>query len=261
MLTTVVDGITLSYIDEGSGDPVILLHGWGGQAASMMPLMLGLRDSYRVVALDLPGFGKSSLPPAAWGTLEYAEFTLHAIRALGVERGTFVGHSFGGRLVIQLASHRPQAVQAAVLIDAAGINPPMTLRRRIRQGAFKTLKRILSTGLLGRQEPILRERLARRFGSADYAAVSGVMRSSMVKIVNQDLSQDLPTIAAPVLLIWGEKDEETPIADGRTMERLIPGSRLIAVAGAGHFCYLDSPGFVNAVIRSFLGGTRESDRP
>lgn len=259
MLTTVVDGITLSYIDEGSGDPVVLLHGWGGQAVSMMPLILGLQDSYRVIALDLPGFGGSSLPPVAWGTPEYAEFTMHAVSALGVERSTFIGHSFGGRLVIQLASHMTQAVQAAVLIDAAGINPPMTLRRRIRQGTFRVLKRVLNTGLLGSQGPVMRERLVRRFGSADYAAVSGVMRSSMVKIVSQDLSEDLPTIAVPVLLIWGEKDEETPIANGRTMERLIPDSHLIAVSGAGHFCYLDSPGFVNAVIRSFLDGTRESN--
>src|SRR5450756_213768 len=66
MATTLVDGITLAYVDEGSGDPVVLLHGWGGQAASMMPLIVGLRDRYRVLAFDLPGFGGSSPPPVPW---------------------------------------------------------------------------------------------------------------------------------------------------------------------------------------------------
>ena len=68
MAITLVDGITLAYVDEGSGDPVVLLHGWGGQAASMTPLIVALRDRYRVLAFDLPGFGGSSSPPVPWGT-------------------------------------------------------------------------------------------------------------------------------------------------------------------------------------------------
>ena len=79
----------------------------------------------------------------------------------------------------------------------------------------------------------------------------------MVKTVNLDLSECMQAIAAPTLLIWGEKDEATPIADGRKMEQLIKGSRLIVVAGAGHFSYLDSPAFVNAVVGAFLQGTRQ----
>jgi pimeloyl-ACP methyl ester carboxylesterase len=83
------------------------------------------------------------------------------------------------------------------------------------------------------------------------------MRATFVKTVGLDLSEYMQTIAAPTLLLWGEKDEATPIADGRKMEQLIKGSRLIVVAGAGHFSYLDSPAFVNAVVGAFLHGTRE----
>jgi pimeloyl-ACP methyl ester carboxylesterase len=87
--------------------------------------------------------------------------------------------------------------------------------------------------------------------------MTGVMRASMVRTVNLDLTVYLKAVSAPTLLLWGERDTETPMADGRKMERLIRGSRLIAVAGAGHFSYLDSPAFVNAVVGAFHHGTRE----
>ena len=257
MATTLVHGITLAYVDEGSGDPVVLLHGWGGQAVSMTPLIVGLRDRYRVLAFDLPGFGGSSPPPVPWGTPEYAAFVQEAVASLGIPRATYIGHSFGGRIAIWLAAHAPETVQALVLVDAAGIKPPATFRRRMRRLFYKTAQTVLRLPILGAKGPALRERLAMRFGSADYRAVSGVMRSSFVKTVNLDLSECMRAIAAPTLLIWGEKDQATPITDGRTMERLIRGSRLIAVAGAGHFSYLDSPSFVNAVVGAFLHGTRE----
>jgi pimeloyl-ACP methyl ester carboxylesterase len=102
----------------------------------------------------------------------------------------------------------------------------------------------------------LQERLAARFGSPDYRATSGVMRGTFVKTVTLDLKSCLPAIQAPTLLLWGDKDQETPLSDGRIMERLIPESRLIVVAGAGHFSYLDKPAFVGAVVRAFLDGTR-----
>jgi pimeloyl-ACP methyl ester carboxylesterase len=255
--STVVDGIKLAYVDEGSGDPVVLLHGWGGQAVSMTPLIVGLRDKYRVLAFDLPGFGGSSVPPIPWGMPEYAAFVEKAVASLGITRATYIGHSFGGRIAIWLAAHAPEAVQALVLVDAAGIRPPATFRRRARQLFYKTAKTVLRLPILGAHGPALRERLAMRFGSADYRAMTGVMRASMVRTVNLDLTVCLEAVSAPTLLLWGEKDTETPIADGRKMEQLIRGSRLIAVAGAGHFCFLDSPAFVNAVVSAFLHGTRE----
>lgn len=255
--STVIDGITLTYVDEGSGDPVVLLHGWGGQAASMTPLIVGLRDKYRVLAFDLPGFGGSSPPPVPWGTPEYAAFVEKAVKSLGIARATYAGHSFGGRIAIWLAAYAPEIVQALVLVDAAGIRPPATLRRRTRQAFYKVAKAVLRLPILGAHGPALRERLAMRFGSADYRAMTGVMRASMVRTVGLDLGTCLGAIRAPTLLLWGEKDVETPIADGRKMEQLINGSRLIAVSNAGHFSYLDSPAFVNAVVRAFLDGTRE----
>lgn len=255
MAVLTVDGLTLAYIDEGRGTPVVLLHGWGGQAASMTPLVVGLRDVYRVLAFDLPGFGGSSRPPIPWGVPEYAAFVQDALAALGIDRAVFVGHSFGGRICIWLATHVPGLVQKIVLIDAAGIRPPLTFRKRLRSQVYRIARATLNLPFFRRHRAELREKLIARFGSPDYRAQTGVMRASMVKTINLDLSGLLQGIGAPTLLVWGEKDMETPLADGRTMERLIPGARLVCVASAGHFSYLDSPLFVLSMIRRFLQET------
>ncbi|HEY9093666.1 MAG TPA: alpha/beta hydrolase [Candidatus Cryosericum sp.] len=256
MPTTVVEGIRLAYVDKGSGDPVILLHGWGGQAASMMPLIVALETRYRVLAFDLPGFGESNPPPEPWGTPEYAEFVWKAAKSLGIVCATYVGHSFGGRVAIWLAAHHPEAVQALVLIDAAGIRQPATPGRRVRSFFYKAGKAVLRLPFWRSRTMALQERLATRFGSPDYRATSGVMRGTFVKTVTLDLLPCLPDIRVPTLLLWGDKDEETPLSDGKTMECLIPESRLIVVAGAGHFSYLDKPAFVGAVVSAFVDGTR-----
>lgn len=257
MAVVTVSDLTLAYIDEGRGDPIVFLHGWGGQAASMTPLVVGLRDRYRVLAFDLPGFGGSSCPSVAWGVPEYAAFVREALSVIGVDGAVLIGHSFGGRIGIWLAAHSPEMVQALVLIDAAGIKPPLTFRRRMRTGVYRLAKAMLRLPVFSGHRQSLQEHLVARFGSADYRAQTGVMRASMVKTVNLDLSDCLPEITAPTLLIWGEKDTATPLADGRKMERLIRGSRLICVAGAGHFSYLDSPLFVLAAIGKFLQGMSE----
>src|SRR5450756_804408 len=168
----------------------------------MTPLIVGLRDKYRVLALDLPGFGGSSPPPAPWGTPEYAAFVERAMTSLGVTRATYIGHSFGGRIAIWLAALSPEAVQALVLIDAAGIRPSATFRGRLRQLLYKTARTVLRLPILGTKRPALRERLAMRFGSADYRATTGVMRASMVKTVNLDLAACLGAIKTPTLLLW-----------------------------------------------------------
>jgi pimeloyl-ACP methyl ester carboxylesterase len=89
-------------------------------------------------------------------------------------------------------------------------------------------------------------------GSADYRAVSGVMRGTLVRIVNEDISALLPKLKLPVLLIWGDKDTETPIADGRLMERLIPDAGLVVFEGAGHYAYLEQAARFCRIVEVFL---------
>lgn len=95
-------------------------------------------------------------------------------------------------------------------------------------------------------------RFQKKFGSADYAAASPVMRGSLVKAVNEDLEPLLPQITAETLLIWGDKDTATPLSDGRKMEKQIKGSGLVVFSGAGHYSFLEQPYLFAKVIKSFL---------
>jgi pimeloyl-ACP methyl ester carboxylesterase len=97
------------------------------------------------------------------------------------------------------------------------------------------------------------QRAARR-GSPDYRAANGTVRQSFVRIVNEDFRAELPRVAAPTLLIWGDHDEETPIADARIIERLIPDVGLVVFEGCGHFAYAEELQRFGHIVRTFLGG-------
>jgi pimeloyl-ACP methyl ester carboxylesterase len=89
-------------------------------------------------------------------------------------------------------------------------------------------------------------------GSADYQQASGTVRQSLVRVVNEDLRGLLPHIAAPTLLIWGENDADTPLSDGKMMERLIPDAGLVVFEGAGHYAYLEQPVRFCRIIETFF---------
>ena len=103
------------------GPPAILLHGWGGEGASLHPLAAHLAQRFRTITPDLPGFGGTARPPGDWGVPEYAAWTLELLDKMGVDRAIFLGHSFGGRITIFLAATQPSTVDRLILVDSAGI--------------------------------------------------------------------------------------------------------------------------------------------
>ncbi|MDR1740246.1 MAG: alpha/beta hydrolase [Synergistaceae bacterium] len=246
-----IDGVRVNFIDTGevnNSPTIILLHGWGADSASFGDLPARLAPHCRVCAPDLPGFGKSGPPPRGWSVDDYAGFTLSFIKALGVTGDVILlGHSFGGRIVIKLASSpawgEPNLAKA-VLIDSAGIRR----RRTLRQAASLLLYKAARIALPERLTAQWRERRS----SPDYRAASPVMRECLVKAVNEDLTHCLPLIRCPTLIFWGENDDATPLADGRLMERLIPDSGLVVLKGAGHYSYLEQKAVFGRVHFSFL---------
>ncbi len=246
-----INGVRIRYEIDGVGPPVVLLHGWGGTLDSMRPLSHCLRRSFQVVALDLPGFGQSTLPGATWSDHDYAQCVAGFLSALGCPRAHVVGHSFGGRVGICLAVDRPAVVDRLVLIDSSGIKPPRTWQYHVRvrsmKIARKSLQLIPSAGMRDRALSWL----YRSFGSTDYRE-AGPMRSILVRTVNEDLRPILSSVQAPSLLIWGEKDLDAPVTDGKVMAREIPGARLEVLAGAGHFAYLNRLPQCCQLIRDFL---------
>lgn len=244
-----VQGLRARYQQTGSGPDVLVLHGWGARIESMQPIIAGLRDVARVLAVDLPGFGESALPPEPWGVEEYARWVLALLDTLGLERVGVVAHSNGGRIAIHVGAHHPERLTRLLLVDAAGIRPRRGPKYYARVYSAKTAKHLAPRlGPVGRR---MQARVAARMASSDYAA-AGAMRPTFVRLVNQDLTPLLARISVPTLLIWGENDDATPVGDGRLMERLIDDAALIVFPGAGHFSYLDDPARFVAIAANFF---------
>jgi pimeloyl-ACP methyl ester carboxylesterase len=234
-LTTVL-GLRTRYLVGGSGPPVLVLHGWGASIEAVYPILKGLEPVATVYALDLPGHGQSALPPEPWGVAEYQAFVAAFMDELEIKRPAIVGHSNGGRIAIRMAATEPERAARLVLVDSAGIRPKRTFRYYRRVGMAKVGK--YAARYLGKPGERLRARIVGRVASTDYAA-AGEMRPTLVRLVNSDLREYLSRISVPTLLVWGADDADTPVADGRLMEQLIPDAGLVVLEGAGHYSYID----------------------
>jgi len=247
-----INGLNINYIDEGIGRNVLLLHGWGANIQTMMPIFNILKDKCRVVALDLPGFGESDIPNKPWDSFNYAEFIKNFIDEIGIKDIILFGHSHGGRISIILSSKYDILIKKLILIDSAGLIPKRNLKYYIKVYSFKFLKLMYTTFAKDDSKDKKLENFYKRFGSVDYKATQGIMRQTMVKVINDNLIDLLSSIKAPTLLIWGENDEDTPLYMGKLMEERIKDSGLIVLKGAGHFSYVDCYEQFKAVIIVFL---------
>ena len=241
-----------NVMDRGDGRPVLLLHGWGTTAELFAPIFDGLAGGRRLIAPDLPGFGGTQPPAAPWSVHDYSEWVVALLDRLGVTQCDVIGHSNGGRIGIVLAAEHPDRVRRLVLTDSAGIRPRHGLRYRYRVATYKVLRRTQHASVIPRALRDAAQRRADRRGSDDFRAASGTMRATLVRLVNEDLTTVLPRIAAPTLLIWGDRDADTPLHDARVMERLIPDAGLVVFEGAGHFAYLEQPARFCTVVDVFL---------
>lgn len=240
----------------GDGAPLLLLHGWGASSELFKPLQPLLGDARRLIVPDLPGFGRTPAPAVGWGVSDYAAWTLRLLDRLGVSRCDVVGHSNGGRIALVLAAKHPDRIGKIVLTASAGIRPSHGLRHRWKVRTYKGLRLASRARVLPGEARRWAARRADQRGSDDYRASSGVMRETLVRVVNDDLRPLLPTIRGPVLLIWGEHDAETPMSDARVMERLIPDCGLVVFEGAGHFAYLEQPGRFSHIVDVFLSDAK-----
>jgi len=252
---TRLDGIDLNYYDRGSGEAVVFLHGWGSDFSVFRPFLDRLADGRRVCAPNLPGFGGSQEPPAAWGVGDYADFVAAFLKTLGIDDAVLIGHSFGGRVIIKLAARDalPFRVSKIILVNSAGIRRKRTAGQKIRLAVYRCVRKILSLSFLEKNFPGVLEAWRRKNGSADYRNASPRMRECFVRVVNEDLTPFLSSIPCPSLLVWGDNDAETPIDDARIMERLIPDAGLVTLKNAGHYSFLDQPFVFGRVLDSFLG--------
>lgn len=227
--------LILNHIVLGKGKDVIFLHGWGGSIESFRGAAEYFCGAYRCTLVDFYGFGKSKAEKPL--TLyDYADAVEEIIEAYNMREVVLVGHSFGGRVAILLAS-RLGCVKGAVLVDSAGMKPRFSFKRARRVLVYK-FKKALRMDVSG-------------CGSEDYRALDGVMKTTFKNVVNFYLEDFLADIACPVLLIWGRYDKDTPLYMAKRMKKKIKDSGLIILKG-GHYSYLDEYGTFLAVLDSFF---------
>lgn len=250
-----VDGYNICYKITGSGSKTaVMLQGWGTDLGMYDSVANAINDKYTFVQFDFPGFGGSDEPKEAWNVDAYADFFLKLMDALKIESASLIGHSYGGRVIIKLASRKdiPFTIENIVLIDSAGIVPEKTLKQKLKIANYKILKNIFGIKLIYTLFPELVEDWRNRQGSDDYRNASPIMRQCLVMAVNEDLRHLLPDIKQDTLLVWGDKDTATPISDAKIMESMISGSGLVVLDGCGHFSYLEKPAVFKNILRSYF---------
>lgn len=236
-----INDVKLNYLDYGEKDKcaIVLLHGWGQNTQMMDMLGKPFLDSYRIINLDLPGFGKSEEPSFSWGLDEYAEMLQELLNKLNIKNPIVIGHSFGGRVAIKFASKNK--VKKLVLLGS----PFRPSKKSFKTKVYKFLKKI----------PFLKlfEGWAKnKLGSRDYKNASDVMRGVLVKAVNEDLTGDAKKIKAPTIIIFGDQDTEVPISEAKALESIISNAGLIVYEGCTHYAYLERLNQTIAVLKEFF---------
>lgn len=258
----------ISYVDEGEGDPVILLHGMPTWGFLWHPLLSSLSGSHRVLIPDLIGYGYSDKRDGFDRSIAKQAEAIHVwMEKIGMERATFVGHDIGGGVALRLATLFPGRVDRLCLMNSVcydswpveailQLGHPETRRRLSARTAILLMKQGLKMGFTSSPSNDLLDGLL-----IPYATETGklsLIRNAVAVDTNQtmEIVPLLQRITAPTLILWGEDDRLQPVDYGERLAWDIPGARLIRIKQACHFVMIDQPGEVERDLIAFLGGAK-----
>ncbi|MDX1608006.1 MAG: alpha/beta hydrolase [Candidatus Spechtbacterales bacterium] len=249
-----VKGLTTFYREEGTGDPILILHGWGSNANTWRKTQKELaRLGYRSIAIDLPGFWRTEEPPEPWYLKDYTEFIDEFVQKLDLYGFTLMGHSFGGRIAIDYATRYPKKLHALVLVAAAGIIRHKKAKLKLLLVLTKIGNMIFTVPPLYWFKPIAQKMWYRFTGEHDYEKATPVMKTVMQRVLNEELYERLPHITTPTLILWGDQDTTTPLTDGFVIHKMVPVSHLHVFPGEPHGLQIKAPIRVARQTARFLG--------
>ncbi len=251
-MNIIINDFNIYYEKIGSGkENIIILPGWGNTRPTFNLMIDALKKYYNVYILDYPGFGNSSFPNRNLTIYDYAELIQNFINILDIKEPIVITHSFGTRIALILNAKLKIKFKKLIIIDGAGIKKKKCILLKSKQFLYKLLKK-LSIIFPKKFKKLYLKKLVNIFGSADYKSLNDNMKKTFSNIVSEDLSYLLKDISSETLLIWGEKDCDTPLKDGIKMNNSIVDSGLIIIKNGTHFSYLDVPFYVNNIIIEFV---------
>lgn len=230
--------------------PIIILHGWGACASRWQKVKSLLEGKgFNVFVPDLPGFGEEPPPTLIWGLYDYAEWVVREFKKRNWSKFILIGHSFGGSVAVKVAVNYPDQVARLILVNSAGIRiSHSSLKLRVWLPIVHFGHFLFNLPLLKNRQEFIRRILYKILGSVDYFKAAGVKKEILKKILREDIRQDLPKIQAPTLIVWAEKDRQTPLAWAKIFAGNIPKAKLRIVSSANHtFPYFEPEKFVELI--------------
>jgi pimeloyl-ACP methyl ester carboxylesterase len=272
-----VDGRPVNVIELGgerseANQPLVFVHGLSGSWPNWLEQLPVFAAERRVVALDLPGFGRSPMPAGDISMSGYARLLDRLFDELRIDAAAVVGNSMGGFIGAELAISFPQRVERLVLVSAAGLstyNDPRTVRamptlRRLQRITAASAAWVASKSDTVAQRPRLRgaalklvmahpDRLPAALAAEQMrgAGTPGFLQG-LEAVIEYDVRERLPEIACPTLIVWGDRDRLIPVADADVFAELIPDSRKVIFEDTGHMAMLERPAAFNELLRDFL---------
>ncbi len=227
----VIDNVKTNYEVIGDGHPFLILHGWGSNIERWTEVAEKIAEKgYRVFIVDLPGFGTSEPIPVPWNTNKYVTWLEGFTKTLNLNEYYLLGHSFGGALASKIAVKHPQDVKQLFLVSAACIR-----RRTGKKSFLASIAKIVKIFYFLPFYNFFRKAVYKFIiRKSDYTHVSGIMKQTYLNIISENLSFHLSFIKVPTIIIWGDKDDSTPLEDAHLINKNIKNSRLIVIPGAGH---------------------------
>jgi len=269
-----VAGRAVNVVELGSGSPVVFVHGHSGSWQNWLLQLPELARRHRVIALDLPGFGRSPMPREPITMSGYARIVDELLGVLDVSAAAVVGNSMGGFVAAELAIRFPQRVERLVLVSSAGaanayIRLPVAVMDRYAESVLRRIGPLLTPV----ERRVVRAARRPRLRRANFALVAAhpermdprlfveiLMASgdkpgapvAAAEIARYDFRDRLAEIACPTLVVWGARDRIVPPSSADEFERLIPDARKVVFEDTGHVAMLEQPERFNRLLEDFL---------
>ncbi|MGV7229059.1 MAG: alpha/beta fold hydrolase [Nitrospirales bacterium] len=259
-MKTVIDGITVGYTDQGNGTPLVFIHAFPLSKTMWQPQVDALKDTHRVITIDLGGHGESNI--VLWNdSLDgYAKNVIRLLDHLEIAQAVFVGLSMGGYTLFSIYRHYADRVKALVLADTraqADTEEGKAGRQSMAEVAFKDSASAIADLMLPKllapatieQRPEIVEQVRQMILQTSTA---GIVVDLVAMAARPDSTDLLSTITCPTLVIVGEDDQATPVAESQYIAQRIPGSTFVTIPQAGHLSNFEQPAAFNQALRSFL---------